>query len=286
MLQKIAFLGLGAMGSRMAQRLANAGHALTVWNRTPPAPAQWADARIADTPRKAATGADIVFTMVRDDEAARAVWLDPATGALAAMKPGALAIDCSTVSQAFAGALNIACASAGVDCLDAPVLGSRPQAEGGALIFLAGGEAATLDRARSVLAALGGGVHHLGPSGSGAAAKLILNALFGIQVTAIAELLGLAARMGLARADIAAVIAETPVASPAMKGAMSSMIGNAFAPMFPVDLVAKDFGLIADAATAASSAIPLASAARAVFDNALAHNLGEHNLTAVAKLYP
>lgn len=283
--QNIAFLGLGAMGSRMAQRLANAGHKLTVWNRTPPAPAQWADARIADTPRKAATGADIVFTMVRDDDAARAVWLDPATGALAAMKPGALAIDCSTVSQSFAKALHAAADRAGVDCLDAPVLGSRPQADAGALIFLAGGAAATLDRARLVLAVMGSAVHPLGPSGSGAAAKLILNALFGIQVTAIAEVLGLAARMGFAPADIAAVIAETPVASPAMKGAMSSMIGSAFAPMFPVDLVAKDFGLIADAASTASSTMPLAGAARAVFEGARAVGLGEENLTAVAKLY-
>lgn len=282
---KIAFLGLGAMGSRMARRLLDAGHDLTVWNRTAPGAADWAGAKIAASPRDAASGADIVIAMVRDDAAATAVWLDPKSGALAGMHAGALALECSTVSADWARTLHAACAAAGVECLDAPVVGSRPQAEAGALIFLVGGAEAPVGRAEPVLSAMGSAAHHCGGPGSGAATKLLINALFGIQVTAIAELLGLASAQGLDLARIAATIGETPVASPALKGAMGGMLASAFAPMFPIDLVAKDFALAHNVGQRLRARTPMADTAATVFDDAVAAGLGAENLTAVAKLY-
>lgn len=282
---KIAFLGLGAMGSRMAHRLLDAGHDLTIWNRTTPYAADWAGAKIAASPRDAASGAEIVIAMVRDDAAATAVWLDPKSGALAGMHAGALALECSTVSADWARTLHAACAAAGVECLDVPVVGSRPQAEAGALIFLVGGAEATKNAVDPVLAAMGGAAHHCGGPGSGATTKLLINALFGIQVTAIAELLGLAAAQGLDLARIAAIIGETPVASPALKGAMGGMLAGAFAPMFPIDLVAKDFALARNASQLSGARSPMTDAAATVFDDALAAGLGGENLTAVAKLY-
>lgn len=282
---KIAFLGLGAMGSRMARRLLSAGHDLTIWNRTAPSQADWPSARIAATPREAASGADIVITMVRDDAAASDVWLNAQTGALAGMRAGALAIDCSTVSAKWARTLHTACAAESIDCLDAPVVGSRPQAEAGALIFLAGGSEVALGHARPTMAIMGSMVHHAGGPGSGAAVKLLINALFGVQVAAIAELLGLADAQGLDPARVSAIIGETPVASPALKGAMSSMLADAFAPMFPIDLVAKDFTLIRHVIESGSALAPITSSAGTVFDNAQAAGLGAENLTAVAKIY-
>ncbi len=285
LMTRIAFLGLGAMGSRMARRLLAAGHELTLWNRTPPAAAEWSGAAIAPSPREAARGAQIVISMVRDDAAAADIWLDADRGALAAMHPGAVAIDCSTVSPGWAHRLHAACAEAEVSCLDAPVIGSRPQAETGALIFLAGGTAPEIERARPILGAMGGAVHPCGGPGSGAATKLLVNALFGIQVAAIAELLGLAAAHGLDLERITAIIGETPVASPALKAAMASMVAGAFAPLFPVDLVAKDFALAKAMSQRGESATPMTEAAGAVFNNALGAGLGAENLTAVATLY-
>lgn len=282
---RIAFLGLGAMGSRMARRLLRAGHEMTLWNRTPPAAAEWPGEPIAASPREATRGAQIVISMVRDDAAAADIWLSADTGALAAMPPGALAIDCSTVSPSWAHRLHAACAAASVNCLDAPVIGSRPQAEAGALIFLAGGPAPEIERARPIMAAMGGAVHACGGPGSGAATKLLVNALFGIQVAAIAELLGLAATQGLDTARVTAIIGETPVASPALKAAMASMVAGVFAPMFPVDLVAKDFALAKAMGQRGESATPMTEAAGAVFNNALGAGLGAENLTAVATLY-
>ncbi|HET9517064.1 MAG TPA: NAD(P)-binding domain-containing protein, partial [Actinoplanes sp.] len=131
---KIAVLGLGAMGSRMARRLLATGeHDLTVWNRTAEMtrPLVEAGAAAAATPAAAATQCDLVLSMLRDDDAGREVWLAPDTGALAAMAPGTVAVDCSTVSPTFSTELAARCALRGVDFLDAPVLGSRPQADAG-----------------------------------------------------------------------------------------------------------------------------------------------------------
>ena len=131
MSKTIAFLGLGAMGSRMARRLLGGEDTVRVWNRSP-APAQALaeyGAVVADSPRAAAEGADAVITMLADDSAARAVWLDPARGAMAGLGPEALAIECSTVTPGWIAELNAAASPRAV--VDAPVAGSRPQAEAG-----------------------------------------------------------------------------------------------------------------------------------------------------------
>ena len=279
----IAFLGLGAMGSRMAARLLAAGHTLTVWNRSP-APAQalaGQGARLAATPAEAVADAAVAIAMVRDDEASRRVWLAP-DGALAALPPGAVGVESSTLSPAWVGELAGAFAARGIGFLDSPVAGSRPQAEAGALIHLVGGEAAALETARPALEATGSAVHHLGPAGSGAAMKLVVNGLFGIQVAALAELLAAARAMGLDPARAAAVLGETPTLSPAAKNAAQGMLARAFAPAFPVELVEKDFGYLTAAATAGA---PLAEATREVMRRAAAAGLARENLTAVAKLY-
>lgn len=267
----ITILGQGAMGSRMADRLDAAGHAVTRWNRS----------GATQTPRGAVADADIVIAMVRDDEASRAVWLGP-DGALAGMKAGALAIESSTLTVKWVKTLAGEMTAANRDFLDAPVLGSRPQAEAGQLIHLIGGDAPLVDRAKPVLAQIGGAQLHAGPVGSGAALKLIANTLFCIQVAALAELLGRMPSLGLDPTAAIDLLGNTPLLSPAAKGAAGLMLADKRDAMFPVDLVAKDFAYaIGDNA----KAMPVATATLSVFEAAKAAGLADSNLTAISTLY-
>ncbi len=284
---KIAFLGLGAMGSRMAANLLEAGFDLTVWNRdaSRAEPLAAKGARVAGSPRAAAMGADIVFAMVRDDEASARVWLDAEAGALSGMRHGGIAIESSTLTLAMTRRLAAAASAYGVDFLDAPVAGSRPQAEARQLIHLVGGDAAVLARAEPALKAMAAAIHHAGPNGAGMAMKLAVNTLFGVQVAALAEIFGALAKQGVDAARAADIIGATPTASPAAKGAMASMVVGNYAPMFPVALVAKDFTYASASATEMGAATPLADAAAAVFTRGAESGLDDEQNTAVRKLY-
>lgn len=270
---KITVLGLGAMGTRLAARLVVAGHAVTVWNR---AARDIPGATAAPSPRTAATGAEVVLAMLRDDAAAEAVWLDPATGAMAGMDAGALGIDCSTLSPGMMQRLH---AARPAGFVEAPVIGSRPQAEAGALIFLAAGPEADVARARPLLLQLGGAVHETGGPGTAAALKLMVNSLFAQQVAALAETISMLGPRGLDPAVAMRIFGETPVASPAMKGAAAGMLARVFQPMFPIELVVKDLGLAMDAGAGS-----MTQAALAVYQRAIAAGLGAENITAVARL--
>lgn len=267
----ITILGMGAMGSRMADRLDAAKHQVTRWNRS----------GASLTPREAVAKADVVIAMVRDDVASRAVWLGR-DGALAGMKTDALAIESATLTVDWVKTLAAEMQRAGRAFIDAPVLGSRPQAESGTLIHLIGGDAETVERAKTILSVMGGTQLHAGPVGSGAALKLIANTLFGVQVAAVAELLGRMPALGLDPAIAIDLLGTTPLLSPAAKAAAALMRTSTHDTMFPVELVAKDFGYaVGDAA----QAMPVADAARSVFAQAIVNGLADANLTAVAQLY-
>ncbi len=283
----IAFLGLGAMGSRMAANLIKGGHRVTAWSRddAKSAPLAALGAEIASSPKAAAMASDMVIAMVRDDEASRQIWLHAETGAFAGMRRASLAIECSTLSIGTVETLAGEAKARGLAFLDAPVAGSRPQAEAGQLIFMVGGDGDSLARAEPVLLAMGGAIHHAGPNGAGAAVKLGVNALFGIQIAALAEIIGWLHAHGVAPATASEIIAATPVASPAAKAASQSMLAGAFAPLFPVELVEKDFGYVTLAAGLSPGGAPMAGAARAVLQRAIAAGLGADNLTGIVRLY-
>lgn len=284
---KVAVLGLGAMGSRMAHSLLAAEHEVTVWNRSRAAcaPLSAAGATVADTPRAAVAGAAFAIAMVRDDPASQAVWLDPDRGALAGLEPGAVGIDSSTLTVAFVRDLALRFAAAGRGFLDAPVAGSRPQAEAAHLIYLVGGDADVLAQAAPVLRAMGAAVHHAGQTGAGAAVKLAVNALLGVQVAALGEIIGFFERAGLDPARAVEILTATPVCSLAAKGALTSMLADSFAPMFPVELAEKDLGYVLATAAAVHAAMPVAEATHAVLATALARGFGPDHLTAVVRLY-
>lgn len=280
----VAFLGLGAMGSRMVARLIDAGHEVTVWNRSAVKAEGLVErgARLAASPRDAVAGADFALSMVRDDDASRTVWLDSETGALAGMDRNALAIECSTLSLGWTRELASAAEAAGLAFADAPLAGSRPQAEAGTLIFFVGGEVAAVERARPLLSALGAGVHHAGRAGAGMSIKLAVNALLGVQVALMAELLEGLRRQGLEPAQALEIIAATPVCAPAAKIAGEMMLKGAFAPLFPIELVEKDLGYQAEVSGGGG---PITLAAREVYQRAAMAGLGGEHLSGVVKLY-
>ena len=276
-MSRIAFLGLGAMGRRMAAHLV-ASHDLVVYNRT----ASRADVLVAagatraDTPRQAAEGADVVITMLTDDAAARQVWLHPETGALAGMSPGALAVESSTVTPGWIAALGEDADAAGVRLVDAPVAGSTPQAEARQLAYLIGGAEADVADAMPVLTLMGAKHLHVGPRGQGAVFKLVVNALFATQVAAISELLKMAADQGLSEERTLSLLRPLPVTSPAAAGVAGLMLAADHASRFPVDLVAKDLRYAVSA-----GAGPVVAGAQARFEEAAAAGHGALNLSAV-----
>lgn len=286
MSQRIAVLGLGAMGSRMAGRLLQAGHSVTVWNRNPAAAQALVDAgaRQARTPREAAKDAEVVIAMLRDDPASLTVWCDTRHGALLGMAPGTIAIDSSTLSMPTVHRLAQASAEAGVHFLDAPVSGSRTAAETGQLVYLVGGEEATFARAQPLLQTLGAAATHVGPVGHGALAKLATNTLLGLHVAALAELIGMLQAQGVAPEAVLQAVATTPVWAPVDHYLCGSMLRSEFSPQFPIELMAKDFGYVLDAA-GGGARLPTVAAAREVFTLAARLGLGQDNMTAVARLY-
>jgi 3-hydroxyisobutyrate dehydrogenase len=270
----------------MAARLIQAGHQVSVWNRSPAAaePLAKAGASVASSPRDAATNADFVIAMVRDDEASRQVWLAPETGALVGMRNGAIAIESSTVSREWISELGKAAQSSSISLLEAPVSGSRPQAEAGQLIYFVGGDEDTAKQAEPVLRTLGTELYYVGSLGTGAMTKLATNALLGIQVTAMAELLGILKCSGADTGRVLQAIAGTVVCSVFAKRVADGMLAEDFAPQFPVELVAKDFGYVLAAAGAPELA-PTIAAAYQVFTDAQRRGMGPEHLTCVVKLF-
>ena len=283
----VSVLGMGAMGSRMAAVLLAAGHEVTVWNRSEvrTKPLAEAGAKVASTPREAAVGAEFVISMVRDDEASRQVWLAGETGALAGVAADAVAIESSTLTLGWVKELAQAFDAKGVTFVDAPVAGSRPQAEAGKLLYFVGGTTVDFEKVEPLLSVMGGAVHHAGAVGSGAAIKLVVNGLFGVQVAVVAELVGFLQGCGLDGVAAMEIIGATPVCSPAVKGAAGAMLAGKFAPLFPIELVEKDFGYVAAVAEAAGADIPVVEATREVLQGAIALGYGNDNITGLVQLY-
>ncbi|WP_346830831.1 NAD(P)-dependent oxidoreductase [Pseudomonas abietaniphila] len=282
----IAVLGLGAMGSRMAANLLKAGHAVTVWNRSPDA----ADALVATgatlaaTPREAAQGASIVLSMVRDDIASNGVWLDPEHGAFGGMLSDSLAIECSTLSPRWIKALGEAANEAGIRLIDAPVSGSRPQAEAAQLVFLVGGDEADVAFARGVLSNMGSSIQHVGPLGAGTLVKLTTNAMLGVQVTALAELFGILAKSGVSLKVAFDAVGATAVSSVAAQRSVDLMVAGTFEPQFPVALIEKDLRYLVNVAGSPAAA-PTIDAARKVFGTGIDQGFGEQNMTSVVQVF-
>jgi len=287
-MNRIAVLGSGAMGSHIAQNLLNAQHPVVVYNRTGSKvkPLLEKGAVYAATPREAAEQADIVMSMVTDNNVSRSIWLDPESGAALALGKDAIAIESSTLTVDWTRELAAKISSRGTAFLDAPVVGSRSQAEAGNLIYLVGGKTETLAQAQSVLLSAGAStIHHVGTIGQGMAMKLAANALFGIQVAALAEIIGMLAKDEINPEKAMECLSELPIISAAAKGAGSLMVRNHHAPMFPIELVEKDFRYVIQTAQAFEVSTPASTAIHNVYQEAIAKGHGGENITGIVQLF-
>ncbi|UIJ44204.1 NAD(P)-dependent oxidoreductase [Sphingomonas cannabina] len=282
--EKIAVLGLGIMGSGMARQLLAAGFDVTVWNRSPgkAAPLTQAGARAAATPAEAVADAAIVVAMLADDSVSRAVWMGEG-GALAAMAPGAIAIESSTLTGAWIADLAQAASARGVRFLEAPVTGSRDQAAQGALRFLVGGEADVVAAARGVFDAMGSALVHLGPVGSAATVKLANNYLCGVQAASLAEAVALFEKRGLDVEQAMSILTDGAPASPMVKAVGRRMLDRDYAPHFLVPLMAKDLGYAAQTMASAGIRSSIAEAARQRFLEADAAGEGHRDIAAIVE---
>lgn len=281
----VAIIGLGAMGSRMAMRLLQAGHAVTVSSRqrSRAQVLEAAGATWGGSPREAAARAEVVLAMVTDDEASRQVWLHEAHGALHGLRPGAIAVEQSTLSPAWVEALESEATRHGAAFVAAPVIGSRPQAEAGQLVVLAGGPATAVAAIDPVVRAMAAAVHPLPSPAVAMRLKLAVNALFAAQVAAWAEVLGMLARAGVTAEAAAELLLGTPVASPALRGAVLAIVAQRFEPQFPIALVHKDLQCFVDAARSVEAQVPTVTAVRDAYAHALAAGHGDANITAIAR---
>lgn len=281
---RIAFLGLGIMGSGMARRLLVNGFPLTVFNRNPEKSKAFAagGAHVAGSPREAAARAEIIISMVADDQASRSLWLGE-NGALAAAAPETLCIECSTVTVGWVHELAAAVRGKNCGLIDAPVTGSKSQAAAGELNFIVGGEEAALEKARPVLSAMGRGVVHLGPTGSGALVKLINNFVCGVQIASLAEAVAMIERSGLDRTKALEVLTGGAPGSPLVKAVALRMTARDFTPNFLLRLMAKDLGYAIQEGDGLSVELATAVAALKDFQNGIAAGHGDKDIAAVVE---
>ncbi len=284
---KIAVLGLGAMGSRMAFRWLEAGYEVIVWNRTPQKSEihRNENAKVAASPKDAAQKADVVVSMVRDYDASHQVWLNEGTGAIHGLKPGTIAIESSTLTPNWILALSGRISETGASFIEAPVLGTRPQAEAGQLIYLAGGDLLVLEQIKPLLAVTSGAIHHIGDLGAATAMKLAVNTMYGVQVAIWAEMLALLDRREIDPESAVEILNTLPTTSPSMQMAGKLMAAKNYDPMFPIDLVEKDLSYALRLAEHSKSKTPTLETVQSVYAQAKAQGHGGDNIVGVAQLF-
>ena len=280
----VAILGLGIMGSGMANRLLGAGFPLTVYNRTPAKSKPFADAgaRVASTPREAASRAKIVLSMVGDDAASREIWLGN-DGALGGAAPNSILIESSTLTGAWIHVLAAKAAERGCRFLDAPVTGTKPHAASGELVFLVGGAAEAVEAAQPVFSVLGRDTIHLGPVGSGALMKLINNFVCGVQAASFAEAMSLIDAGGLDRGKAVSILTGGAPGSGIVKRVAERAAAGDFTPNFALRWMAKDLSYAIGEASARRISLQTAAAALSLFQRAIAEGHGDEDFSAVTK---
>jgi 3-hydroxyisobutyrate dehydrogenase-like beta-hydroxyacid dehydrogenase len=253
----IGFIGLGAMGSRMAGRLLAAGHEVHGTNRSPAKaePLIERGLRWQDTPREVARAADITFSMVTDDDALRDVMKGP-DGVLAGLSTGHVHIDMSTVSPNMSRDYAERARAIGAELIEAPESGSIPAAEDGSLVIMAAGDEAAFHRVEPLLRELGSTVTYIGANGQALLLKLAVNISLGAQILALSEGVLLAERGGIERKLAVDVIAGSAVGSPAVRARGPLVLDLPEQAWFDVSLMQKDIRLALDAGIVLGAPLP------------------------------
>jgi 3-hydroxyisobutyrate dehydrogenase len=283
--ERVGFVGLGIMGSRMAANLARAGHRLTVFNRTRATAEAWAaehGGEVADSPAAVGAASDVVISMVVDGDQVHEVLLGE-RGVAQGAEPGTLCVDMSTIAPSQTRAIAAGLADHGLGMLDAPVTGSSPKAQDGTLTIMAGGDAGDFARAEPLLRIMGELVVHVGALGQGEMLKLINNAVAAANAATVGEALLVAQRTGVDLDALVEVMSSGSGGSAMLDLKSGPMRAHDYATLFKLEHMLKDVRLCLEEAQAA--AVPFAAAARArdVLVAALAHGHGDDDFAAMVE---
>jgi 3-hydroxyisobutyrate dehydrogenase-like beta-hydroxyacid dehydrogenase len=259
---KLGFIGIGYMGRPIAQRLLAAGFKLTAYDlhRTKAEELIRYGGTVAESVAVLSSGCDVVLSCLASDEAVLQIY-GGADGVFANARQGALAIDLSTVNPKTSKELSRLGSERGLSVLDVTMSGSTPVAEQGGLTLFGGGDQGCFAAAESIFKAIARKYFYLGPSGSGATMKLVVNSLLGIGMQAIAEAVALGEKAGLDRTRLLGVMSETAVVAPAHLGKLQKALKSDYSPQFPLRLMNKDFGLILNLAASVGAQMPATQAA-------------------------
>jgi 3-hydroxyisobutyrate dehydrogenase-like beta-hydroxyacid dehydrogenase len=283
----VGFIGLGLMGQPMAQNLLKAGFPLVVWNRTTARAQELVSegAKLGDNPRQTAKLADVLITIVSDPPALEEV-LWGANGAMEGLRRGSVYMDSSTISPDLARRAATACAERGVDFLDAPVTGGDWGAKKGELVFMIGGKAEVLERAKAVLEVLGKKFFLLGPNGAGQTVKLAMNLILALEVEALAEALALATSVGVAGERLIEVLQSSMARAGVLDVKAPNMLKNEYPPSFPLRLMHKDMRLALELARQKGLDLPAAAASYATYSAVKDASKDDVDYSAVARFWP
>jgi 3-hydroxyisobutyrate dehydrogenase-like beta-hydroxyacid dehydrogenase len=280
---RLAFVGLGAMGSRLARRLLAAGHQVSGWNRTVAKARDLVTAglTLAKSPREVAEGAEAVFTMVTDDTALRAVALGP-DGVIAGLGSRAVLVEMSTVSPTVVRELEEPVTARGAALVDVGVSGSTITVEQGEASFMVGGDTAALERVRPWLLAMGTAVTHVGPLGLAKTMKVATNLGLAVQMLAFSEAVLLAEKAGIPRESAVEALLRSVIASPMVKYRGPFVLGQ-MPPYawFKVAMIQKDLQLALDQAHATGVPLPLTALAQEWMTKARSLGLGDYDFAIV-----
>ncbi len=281
---KLGFIGLGNMGSRIAQRLLEHGYVLVAYDINPAKAEAAAGKRgfAAKNIQELATAVDVVLSCLTNDEAARSVYAG-AEGVFAVSRPGTVVLEMSTISPETSRELHNLGARRGIEVMDVAISGSTPAAEQGILTLLAGGNRELFRAAKPIFQAIAKQYFLLGDSGSGTAMKLVVNTLLGVGMQAIAEAVALGEKSGLDRERLLEVLSKTAVIAPAHVGKLARVAVNDYSPQFPLRLMNKDFDLILKAAAKEHVSMPATEAAFYVNSEELTGNKDEKDFSAVLR---
>ncbi|MFZ0283949.1 MAG: NAD(P)-dependent oxidoreductase [Terriglobales bacterium] len=262
---RIAFLGLGIMGRPMASNLVKAGHEVTVWNRS--AGKNVEGAKTAASPAAAASGAEVIWMCVADTKAVENVLFGP-QGVYESLTDGQIIVDSSTISPTATRRFAERVATKGVHYVDAPVTGSKIAAEGGTLIFIVGGEEATIEKLKPLFAATGKKIFRMGETGKGEAAKLAMNLQIAVIYEGLAEALTLATKLGVDAETILPLIEASMVRSGVVDYKAPFILKRDFSANFPLRLMRKDIRLALEAAKEARVKLPALETVEEIYEMA------------------
>jgi 3-hydroxyisobutyrate dehydrogenase-like beta-hydroxyacid dehydrogenase len=282
---RIGFVGLGIMGSRMAANLARAGHELTVFNRTRATAEDWvADhgGTVADSPAAVGAASDVVISMVVDGDQVREVLLGE-QGVAQGADRGTLCVDMSTIAPAQTRAIGAQLHERGLALLDAPVTGSSPKAQDGTLTIMAGGRAADFERVKALLEIMGALVVHAGPLGHGETIKIINNAVAAANAATVAEALLVGQATGVDLDALVQVMGKGSGGSAMLDLKAGAMRSHDYATLFKLEHMLKDVRLCIEAAQAADVPFAAASRARDVLVAAMARGHADDDFAALVE---